>query len=224
MPLLPTDKAGQQLLARTLETEEPASPATLAEELGVPEERVAGLLKMLEREGLLTMKRLIHGLSLRATPRGVMALKAARLAGKEGEALLGVVTSGLGEGKYYLSIDQYKEVIGELLGGEPFPGTLNLVVKEGEKRSFLGRLPASEVKSFTMNRRRYGSVTFFPVRISTERCGVIIPRRSRHDERIVEVVAKVSLRALLGLKDGDEVLLEPLKEGVGGEREQSRTP
>ena len=42
----------------------------------------------------------------------------------------GIVTSGLGEGYFFMSMEHYKKEIKEKLGFEAYPGTLNLKIDE----------------------------------------------------------------------------------------------
>ena len=44
----------------------------------------------------------------------------------KGFVLNGTVVSGIGEGKYYMSLGPYKEQFNTHLGFEPYPGTLNI--------------------------------------------------------------------------------------------------
>ena len=47
----------------------------------------------------------------------------------------GTITSGLGKGAVFVSIDYYKDEIKKKLGFEAYPGTLNLMIDEKQTNS-----------------------------------------------------------------------------------------
>ena len=49
---------------------------------------------------------------------------------KDGFLMRGVLQTGLGEGKYYMSLQGYKDKLSKILGWVPYPGTLNLKLRE----------------------------------------------------------------------------------------------
>ncbi|MEM1620082.1 MAG: DUF120 domain-containing protein [Fervidicoccaceae archaeon] len=207
---------------------------------GVSQQSVSRLLRELEKLGYVSRRISRRGELLELTPLGVKALEelhsmiASVVEGSRGVLLLeGVVVSGLGEGRFYLSRREYSEVLEKILGFKPFPGTLNVRLA-GEsvwKRAALdvgGRF----VPGFEDETRTYGGVRVYRARINGyEPAGLVLPERTSHPKSVVELVAPVSLRRVLGLKDGDVVSIEVFlgetsdteSPHIGGKNSGSRT-
>lgn len=128
--------------------------------------------------------------------------------------LEGVVTTGLGEGAYYISVEQYRKQFLEKLGFDPYPGTLNLKLTteyDIKTRSELESYPAIEIEGFKSENRTFGHVKCYPAIIENKVKGaMILALRSHYDASIIEVIAPVSLRKHLNLKDGHKVKVEVL--------------
>jgi len=56
--------------------------------------------------------------------------------------------------------------------------------------------------------RTYGAVKAFRARIRGIESAVVMPERTHHPSDVIEVVAPVKLRDVLGLRDGDRVEIE----------------
>jgi len=124
--------------------------------------------------------------------------------------LAGQVTSGLGEGRYYMSIEEYKRQFKEKLGFEPYPGTLNvkLYPEYIKNRLLLSKLPGIVIEGFEKNGRKFGSVKCFRATIEGAEdipCAVLIIEKTHHGPEIIEIIAPVKLREILNLKDGSPV-------------------
>ncbi|MFB6120081.1 MAG: DUF120 domain-containing protein [Halobacteriaceae archaeon] len=127
--------------------------------------------------------------------------------------LSGTVTSGMGEGRHYISLAGYMEQFRERLGYEPFPGTLNVDLSERARRehSALDAFDAVAIDGWEGDDRTYGPATCYPTTVETadgdayEGAHVIVPVRTHHDEDQIEVIAPDKLRDELALDDGDEV-------------------
>jgi riboflavin kinase len=76
--------------------------------------------------------------------------------------LFGRVVSGKGEGRYYMSLPPYKEKFKNILGFEPYEGTLNIKLGYGIK---LNDLNPIEVDDFYYKNNKYYGVKLIPVRI-----------------------------------------------------------
>lgn len=122
--------------------------------------------------------------------------------------IVGYVTKGIGEGRFYMSKEQYVEQIFELFGFKPFPGTLNIRLEKECLSTFLmlKEKPGILLKGFSERDRTYGSVKCFKATIQELLCIVVIPERTHYTE-IMEVASKYNLRNLLNLKDGDRVIV-----------------
>lgn len=124
--------------------------------------------------------------------------------------LSGVVISGLGEGAFYISLEGYRRAIERLLGFTPYPGTLNVKLdpQSVPYRRYLDSLPGILIAGFSNGVRTYGAVKAFRARIRGIESAVVMPERTHHPSDVIEVVAPVKLRDVLGLRDGDRVEIE----------------
>ena len=124
----------------------------------------------------------------------------------------GVITSGMGEGRHYISLSGYMEQFEERLGYEPFPGTLNvdLDVESVRSRSAVSSLSGIPIDGWEDEERTFGPATCYAATVeyggdAAETAHIIVPERTHHDETQLEVIAPVRLRDALGLEDGDVV-------------------
>ncbi len=177
----------------------------IADSLKVSQQRVSYNLRKLEKEGLVKGKKL--------TAKGQEFLL--KLHKELSNSLLerkrmeieGVVFSGVGEGKKFLSIRNYKEGIKKKLGFSPFEGTLNIRLdeKNTKKRAFLSSLSFEYLKGFKKDGKEYGGTYLKKCFINGVEGGIIIPIKSRYGYNVLEVVSPYFLREKLKLKDGDKV-------------------
>ena len=128
--------------------------------------------------------------------------------------LQGFVTSGMGEGRHYISLPGYMEQFIEKLGYEPFAGTLNVDLTEESVRARAGMasLEPVTIEGWEDDERTYGPAFCYPASVEVgdsiyEPAHVIAPERTHHDEDQLEVIAPEKLREALGLDDDDEVTI-----------------
>ncbi|MCW7077207.1 MAG: winged helix-turn-helix domain-containing protein/riboflavin kinase [Candidatus Syntropharchaeales archaeon] len=124
--------------------------------------------------------------------------------------LIGSVTTGLGEGQYYIVQDGYMEQFGEKLGFMPFPGTLNLnLTKESILlRKKLDNRKGIPISGFKADGRTFGGGRCFSGEIADIRSALIIPDRTHYPGDIIEILAPVNLRESLSLADGDKIRMK----------------
>jgi CTP-dependent riboflavin kinase len=120
----------------------------------------------------------------------------------------GVIESGEGKGAYFTQVEWVVRQCERLLGYRPFPGTLNVYVRDSDlyklnqffQETDFDLVPddpafcAARVKKVTVN--GIASAVVLPsddVRI--------------HENRVVEVISSCSLKKSLGLEDGDQVTI-----------------
>ena len=128
---------------------------------------------------------------------------------REALTIHGTVTSGLGEGAFYMKQRGYKEQFREKLGFEPYEGTLNLKIG-GEDLVALNILeeePGVVIDGFTDSGRTFGGAKCFAASLKGVECHAILPLRTHHTDNL-ELIARGHLRSKLGLRDGDEVAVE----------------
>ena len=129
--------------------------------------------------------------------------------------LSGVVTSGMGEGRHYISLSGYMEQFRDRLGYEPFPGTLNVELDEESVRA-RARMDAVDpvgIDGWEDDDRTYGPAFCWPATIETvdgaryADSHVIAPERTHHGTDQLEIIAPDRLRDELGLNDDDHVTI-----------------
>jgi len=118
----------------------------------------------------------------------------------------GVITTGMGEGHYYVNQPHYKEQFSEKLEFMPYEGTLNVRVHPSDlpKIEILRKSDGIIIDGFRKNGRTFGQVKAFPAKIRNIRCAVVLPERSHYDD-VIEILCQYHLRRTLGISDGDEV-------------------
>lgn len=192
------------------------SSKELAERIGQSLQTAARKLKELEDEGLIDRTLTKDGQFVVITEKGKQLLYKEYMDYKkifEDEGTIkikGEVFSGVGEGRYYVSLDEYRKQFKEKLGFEPYPGTLNLRIPK-EEMYFRRRLDEERgilIEGFSTEDRTFGEVKAFKCRIDGVEGAIVIPKRTHYPSEILEVISPVKLRDKLGLKDGDFVEVE----------------
>jgi len=182
-------------------------------DLGTSGKTIARNLKIMEEKGLIEREVGSLGQSIKISSAG-MKLLSREFADykkifqiKEQIELGGTVVSGLGEGQYYVSIDGYSAQFQEKLGFKPYPGTLNIKIKENclDLRKKLDELPYIKINGFSDGQRTYGASDCYPVTVGSVSGYIIVPERTHYRQDLLEIIAPVKMRTELNLKDGDEV-------------------
>jgi len=185
----------------------------LASRINQSHQTAARKLKELEERGLIERVISKDGQYVKITEKGKMLLYKEymdyrAIFGKKRDvvSIKGEVFAGFGEGKYYMSLENYKRQFIEKLGFEPYPGTLNLKLSKEQLmlRCELEKKEGIVINGFESEGRTFGSVKAFRCRIGDIDGAVILPERTHYTDA-VEVVAPVNLRKELGLKNGDRV-------------------
>jgi len=194
----------------------------LAGKLGTSQQTASRYLIKLDNMGWIKRTMTPDGCLIHITDLGVKELKKLysnlrflmEAAYPPSMTLEGTVFTGLGEGAYYISMEQYRKQFMEKLGFDPYPGTLNLKLTTDydiKTRSELEAYPAVEIEGFKDENRTFGNVKCYPAIIENKVKGAIVSAlRSHYDASIVEVIAPVPLRKHLKLKDGHKVKVEVL--------------
>ena len=127
---------------------------------------------------------------------------------KETLTIGGTVSSGLGEGAFYMRQRGYREQFRKKLWFDPYEGTLNLKIAptDRSKLDVLRESPGIEIAGFEAAGRTFGGATCFLATVGPLECAIIMPHRSHHSD-VLEVISKHYLRGSLGLNDGDAVEL-----------------
>ena len=207
-------------ISRQMKTEEDRiqiSSSDLGSSLGISQQSASRYLKKLEKENLIERVVTGRGQLIGITDEGLAILTEMYLnlkkftGGGRGLELDGKVTTGLGEGAYY--VGEYKNKIRDVLGFVPFPGTLNIKLTTclGNIETCLKDYVTGTIDGFRKGDRTFGDIDFMPVRLrkdkTEENCYLIIPRRTHHRDEI-EIISGFNLRKLLDLKEGDDIVVE----------------
>jgi len=130
--------------------------------------------------------------------------------------LEGDVTTGMGEGSYYINLSGYAKQFKDRLGYRPYPGTLNLnlTTESIRQRGRLQFFEAVHIESWSGEDRTYGAANCYSATITTdeeetyEQAHILLPDRTHHDTDQLEIIAPDRLRDELGLSDGDHVSVQ----------------
>lgn len=189
------------------------SSGELAAHLGTSQQTASRRILELVERGLVQRRMAQRKQLLRIAPSGLAALRhefdalrAVLDLGGETLRIRGKISTGLGEGGWYMARRGYQEALLRRLGFAPFPGTLNVSL-DGSETEKLAELQAREgllVPEFQDEGRTFGAVKAFRATLRGIDAGVVLPLRGHH-RGVLEVVAPMQLREKLGLHDGDEV-------------------
>ena len=193
--------------------------SALADRLDASNQTASRRLQRLEDAGLLEREMTGDGQWVAVTTEGERALQREYADYRrlfEGDAdveLAGVVTSGMGEGRHYISLAGYMEQFRGRLGYEPFAGTLNVELDEESvrARARMDALDPIDIDGWEDDERTYGPAFCWPATVATadgdryEDAHVIAPKRTHHGDDQLEVIAPEKLRDELTLEDGDHL-------------------
>ena len=120
----------------------------------------------------------------------------------------GVVSSGLGEGNYYVTQGGYMNQFMDKLWFKPYEGTLNIKVTGQNQNKFnlLKGFDGIPIEGFQAQGRTFGNGKCFFCDIQGVECAIMLPNRS-HYENVIEIISKDFLRDKLNLHDGDVIEL-----------------
>ncbi|MBS1268393.1 MAG: Riboflavin kinase [Nitrosopumilus sp.] len=121
----------------------------------------------------------------------------------------GTLVSGMGEGAYYMGLKGYTKQFKSKIGYIPFPGTLNIRIDQKihqEAIKQFATLNGIKIKSFSDGKRTYGWVKCFPAKLNNStNCTLILLERTHHDNSVIELISKSSLRKSAKIKEGSKV-------------------
>ncbi len=192
------------------------SSSEIAEKMLTSPQTAARHLQSLEKNEMIERQTTASGQWVKLTGRGIQQLEEEynfykRLfKARTPTEIEGVVITGLGEGKYYLSNDGYRKQIEEKLGFTPFPGTLNIKLDQENTiiRRSLDTRGGIRIDGFTSDNRTFGGGVCLPIMVEEIRGAIIQPERTHYPEDIIEIIAPINLRDHLNLKDGSTIKIK----------------
>jgi riboflavin kinase len=207
-------------LVGALDGEEKVSCAMVGDRLSVSTQTASRRLQSLDEAGYLAREIVTDGQWVQVTDDGRERLREEYADYRHiferdaGVTLAGTVTSGMGEGRHYITLSGYMRQFREKLGYEPFAGTLNidLTEKSIRARSRLNALDPITIEGWEDDERTYGPAYCYPATVvspdSYEQVHVITPERTHHGDDHLELIAPEKLRDVLDLADGTEVTVD----------------
>lgn len=193
------------------------SSQTLGKTLAISPQTTSRRLKSLESQLFVTRSIRADGQFVAITESGEKELhreytEYSRIFGTDGGdyVLTGIVVGGIGEGRYYMSVPEYRRQFLEHLGFEPFPGTLNIKLDPAsiQVKKKIDHLDWIKIHGFHHENRTFGDARVLPCRIADIPCAIVVPGRTHYPDDVIEVISPVELRKELNLKDADSVTLE----------------
>ncbi|MEM1626236.1 MAG: DUF120 domain-containing protein [Sulfolobaceae archaeon] len=192
--------------------------SSIAKNVGLTQQTISRKLKEMEERKLIMREIFREGEIIRLTEEGekllescirdlIEAITISRIL-----TIKGKVVSGLGEGRIFLSIPYYIESFKRILGFEPYPGTLNVLIYDKlslQNRILLDVSRYLFIPEYRDKDRVLGAVKVYPASINgVTPAAVVIPLRTTHPKSIIEVISPYKLREKLNLEDGSEVMIE----------------
>ncbi|WP_455646091.1 DUF120 domain-containing protein [Methanosphaera sp.] len=126
--------------------------------------------------------------------------------------LEGTVHSGLQKASKFMEKSVYKEQYPNKLGFEPYPGTLNVKLKNNITLDIENKL-APQLKKIEGN-EQFGDVFFLEASLSikentiNKKGAILFPVKTVYKTDTLEFICEEKLRDTLNLKDGSTVILE----------------
>jgi len=120
--------------------------------------------------------------------------------------LTGKIVSGARQAAFFTQLDWVQEQCGQKLGFKPYPGTLNLEIAEWDTAK-LDYLRGFDSMTLIPPDPNFCCAQTLPVKIMGIQGEIVIPAEDVqiHTKNILEVIAPVCLKEVLGLNDGDVV-------------------
>jgi len=123
-------------------------------------------------------------------------------------SITGRIVSGVKKGAFFTQLDWVQEQCQKKLGFKPYPGTLNLEIEE-EKIPIVEALRQGGGIELIPPDTDFCTGHAYPVSVMGVAGAIVAPAEdvSVHGKNIIEILAPISLKEALDVKDGDEIML-----------------
>ena len=196
----------------------PITTSSLGQSIHKSQQAASKHLLELEADGYIERLRTGPKVSIRITTKGhaemskiFSVLKSSLETSLPYVEFKGTIISGMGEGAYYMSMKGYTKQFKSKLGYVPFPGTLNVKLKDKEfieAKRLLDAHPAIMITGFSDGKRTYGWVKCYQARVNNSvDAALILLERTHHDDSIIELVSKDNIKKLTKLSTGSQVTI-----------------
>lgn len=116
----------------------------------------------------------------------------------------GKITSGFGEGAYYMQQKGYIDQIKKEFNFTPFPGTLNIIPDDETVTEYINKLKSYHLSGFSTKSRSFGSVRCVKAMLFNLPALIVFPERT-HKRNQLEIVSPIGAKKEKNLHDGDSV-------------------
>ena len=123
-----------------------------------------------------------------------------------GVVIEGIVSKGLGEGAFFMSMPHYKNEIKNKLGFDVYPGTLNIKV-DGIIINKIKKLKLIRIEGYSSNNKTFAGANCRAAKINGISGAIIFPDLTKHKD-ILEFRAQVHVKSSLKINNGDKVKVE----------------
>jgi len=125
------------------------------------------------------------------------------------ENLTGAIVTGLGRAAGFTEIHWARVAFSELLGCNPFPGTVNVILSSEKDLKTWGRVKSLPGKLLKPPNADWCNSLCYRAKISGRiAAAIVLPDVKDYPVDQLELVASVNVREALSLKDGDAVEIE----------------
>jgi riboflavin kinase len=195
--------------------------SSLGKNINKSQQAASKHLLELERDGYIERMRSGQRVSIRITTKGhtemirlSTILKSSLESSPSYIEFKGTIVFGMGEGAYYMSMKGYEKQFKSKLGYIPFPGTLNVKLKDKEfieaKRT-LDTYPGIMINGFSDGKRTYGWVKCYPSKINNSNDAALITlERTHHDDSVIELISKENIKKTTKLSTGSQISIRVL--------------
>jgi CTP-dependent riboflavin kinase len=125
-----------------------------------------------------------------------------------GETIAGRLATGIGQGRHFTRLEWARRQFIQLLGIDPFPGTINLVLDDPAALAVWSKVRnGSGVRIDNPNDGPHDcDARCYPVRIAGRIDGaIVLPEVAGYPPATIEIIAAIGVRDALGIADGDRV-------------------
>lgn len=218
----PQDLETIKILPELLKTKAETKPTKIdvekiAENLEKKEKWVSQAIDTLSNQNLIKTEEHEKGRKIKITEKGLnlatslwRQLQKQYFQNLQELKLKGKVVSGLGEGSYYINQSGYQKQFKQKLGFKAYPGTLDLKLKPShlKMKKWLEDEKGIDIKGFETEERSFGPVKCFEASVKEKKAAIVLPKRTHHEEDILEIISPTELRKEHNLEDGDELEIE----------------
>ena len=124
------------------------------------------------------------------------------------ETLFGRLATGIGQGEHFTGLDWARAQFIDRLGIDPYPGTINMIVDDPNSMPVwvrIKRTPGIRIDN-PGDSPHDCDARCYPVTVAGRIDGaIVVPEIANYPSAQVEIIADISVRAALGIEDGDPV-------------------